>query len=176
MNTSNTHRFAATAIAILAFAATVTTTPAFAADGAPSVAEDSNASNASDGATADSGAKNKWLAAGLNFFIPGAGYVYNGKKPLYVSLPMIAGAVGLTYVEQIHKFSDGNTMQNHDSTAFMALFAAVLLINTGTAIDAWQEADAINKGGSKVSKLRLQLQPTANLNGDQLGLAVRGSW
>lgn len=43
--------------------------------------------------------KRPLLAAGLNWFLPGAGYAYNNAKPLYVTLPMMAGAVGLTYVE-----------------------------------------------------------------------------
>ena len=46
--------------------------------------------------TAHAGEKNRWLAAGLNFFVPGAGYIYNGEKPLYVSVPLVAGAVALT--------------------------------------------------------------------------------
>jgi hypothetical protein len=85
------------------------------------------------------------LAAGLNWFVPGAGYLYNGEKPVYVSLPMVAGAVGLTYVEQFHQFEGGNLM-THDPTAFKVMFASVLVLNTGVAIDAFREARAINNG------------------------------
>ena len=86
-------------------------------------------------------------AAGLNFVIPGAGYLYNGEKSLAISLPMIAGAAGLTYVEQIHQFENG-TLKDQDSTAFGVMFGAVLALNTGAAIDAWREAMAINGGGT----------------------------
>jgi len=120
--------------------------------------------------------KNRWLAAGLNFFVPGAGYIYNGNKPLYVSVPMIAGAVGLTYVEQFHKFGDDKTLADHDSTAFGALFAAVFLFNTATAIDAWQEADAINNAAGKSAAFNWRIEPTAGAGGDRLGLSIRGSW
>lgn len=91
--------------------------------------------------------KSPLLAAGLNWFLPGAGYLYNNEKPLYVSLPMIAGAAGLTYVEQIHTFEDG-TLKEQDPTAFNIMFASVLVLNTGAAIDAWQEAKSINDGRS----------------------------
>jgi hypothetical protein len=87
------------------------------------------------------------LAAGLNWFLPGAGYLYNGEKPVYVSLPMIAGAAGLTYVEQFHQF-EGGTLREQDPTAFNVMFASVLVLNTGAAIDAWREAKAINAGGT----------------------------
>lgn len=86
------------------------------------------------------------LAFGLNFFVPGAGYLYNGEKPVYVSLPMIAGAAGLTYVEQIHPFENGNLLET-DSTAFAVMFGAVFALNTGLAIDAFREAQAINGTG-----------------------------
>ena len=103
-----------------------------------------------EGATpvANSGGKKKipLLAAGLNWFIPGAGYLYNGEKPVYVSLPMIAGAAGLTYVEQIHTFEGGGNLQATDPMAFNIMFASVLAINTGVAIDAYREAKAINEG------------------------------
>jgi hypothetical protein len=88
--------------------------------------------------------KNQWVAAGLNWVLPGAGYAYNGEKPLYVTVPMMLGAVGLTYVENIHEFDDGKRLLDHDKTAFGVLFGAVLVINTALAIDAYQEAGAIN--------------------------------
>lgn len=106
------------------------------------------------------------LAAGLNFFLPGAGYLYNGEKPVYVSLPMMAGGVGLTYVEQFHQFEKGN-LQEQDSTAFGVMFGAVLILNTGTAIDAFREARAINgtavskRSGKDNTKRSVALSPTA---------------
>ena len=121
--------------------------------------------------------KNPWIAAGLNWFIPGAGYIYNGQKPLYATVPMVAGAIGVTYIEQIHKFHDGKTLMDHDGRAFGVMFAAILLLNTGLAVDAYQEAKQINQSGNTASKaFDLQLQPTASLNGDRIGLALSGSF
>src|SRR5262245_55187587 len=95
--------------------------------------------------------KNRFVAAGLNWVLPGAGYAYNGKEPLYVTVPMMAAAVGLTYAENFHKFSDGQTLLDHDKTEFGVLFGAVLVLNTALAIDAYREADAINRGGALTS-------------------------
>ena len=48
------------------------------------------------------------------------------------------GTLLLTYVEQVHRFSDGTTLMVHDPTLFKVLFATVLLINTAFAIDVCQ--------------------------------------
>ncbi len=88
--------------------------------------------------------KKPLVAAALNWFLPGAGYLYNGEKPLYVSLPMLAGVIGLTYVEQVHDFGGGNNLQATDSTAFLAMFGSVMALNTALAIDAYKEADSLN--------------------------------
>lgn len=91
--------------------------------------------------------KRPLLAAGLNFFIPGTGYIYNGRKPLYVSVPMILGAGGLTYAENFHRYGEsGQTLLEYDRTAFLILFGSVLVLNTGLAIDAYREAVSINDG------------------------------
>jgi len=92
--------------------------------------------------------KTPWLSAVLNFFLMGLGYVYNGKRIVLGALLTLA-AIGLTYVEQIHSFSDGNTLQAHDSNAFMIIFACVLLANTGLALDAFKEAKNINLENGK---------------------------
>lgn len=84
-----------------------------------------------------------WLSAILNFFLMGAGYIYNGKK-LIPGILLTIAAVGLTYVENFHTFSDGNPLQSHDSTAFGILFTCILLGNTGLALDAFNEAKEIN--------------------------------
>ena len=81
----------------------------------------------------------KWIATLLNFFFPGAGYlVYGHKVPL--SIMWLVGVICLTYVEQIHTFSDGATLQAHDSTAFGAMFVAVFVMNTAFAIDCYRVA------------------------------------
>lgn len=87
--------------------------------------------------------KKTWLAAVLNFFFMGLGYVYNGKR-LAIGILLTIGAVLLTYVEQIYVFADGNTLQGHDGKAFMIMALAVLVANTGLAIDAFNEAKAMN--------------------------------
>ncbi len=129
-------------------------------------------------ASAAADGKNKWLAAGLNFFVPGAGYMYNGKKPLYVTVPMIAGVVGLTYLEQFHDFGDGMTLKDYDSTAFGIMFAAVFVMNTAMAIDAYQEAGAINRARAKgLAGLRLDVKPIDASDGKRnFGLSLSGSF
>ena len=73
----------------------------------------------------------------------GVGYVYNGKKVL-LGVLLTAAAIGLTYVENFHTFSEAKNLQATDSTAFTILFVCVLLANTGLAIDAFKEAKEIN--------------------------------
>ena len=87
--------------------------------------------------------KKAWLSAILNFLFMGAGYIYNGKRVL-LGLMLTLSAFALTYVENFHKFADGNTLQDHDSTAFMILFGCVFLANTGLAIDGFKESREIN--------------------------------
>ena len=116
------------------------------------------------------------LAAGLNFFLPGSGYLYNGEKPLYVSVPMMAGAAGLTYVEQIHQFDNG-TLREQDPTAFAVTFGAVFVLNTGAAIDAWREAKAINlraAEGAAAAGPDVRLSPStfAGEQGPRYGLTL----
>ncbi len=122
--------------------------------------------------------KNQWLAGGLNFFFPGAGYMYNGDKPLYVTAPILAGSLGLAYVEQIHEFDDGNTLLEHDSTAFGVMFAAIFIANTGFAIDAYQEAGRINKREKATeTSLHFDLRPMKSSSGDQgFGLSLSGGF
>lgn len=88
--------------------------------------------------------KKGWLSAILNFFFMGLGYLYNGQRVLLGILLTLA-AVGLTYIEQFHVFADGTKLQAHDGTAFMIMFASVFILNTGLAIDGYQEAKKINQ-------------------------------
>jgi hypothetical protein len=91
--------------------------------------------------------KNKWISAILNFFFMGLGYLYNGKRKLLGALLTI-GAIGLTYVEQIHAFPSGDKLQALDSKAFGIMALCVFVINTGLAMDGYKEAQEINKGKS----------------------------
>ena len=78
--------------------------------------------------------KRPWLAALLNFFFPGAGYIYTGQRVL-LGVGWLLGAVGLTVVEQSHAFfpalgiaSPG--LQDGAPAAFSLMFATVFLMNT----------------------------------------------
>jgi hypothetical protein len=70
----------------------------------------------------------------LNFFFPGAGYLYIGRRVL-LAIGWLIGAVGLTYVE----FG----IKEAAPAYYWPMFAAVLLMNTMFAIDAWRETKAI---------------------------------
>ncbi|HCH65154.1 MAG TPA: hypothetical protein DFR83_20285 [Deltaproteobacteria bacterium] len=117
--------------------------------------------------------KKPLLAAGLNWFVPGAGYMYNGRKPALVTVPMMAGAAGLTYIENFHQF-DGGTLREIDSTAFAVTFGSVLVLNTGLAIDAYREAKNINEGRNR----KASLSPTtfADADGTRYGAELRFAW
>lgn len=88
--------------------------------------------------------KRPWISALLNFFFSGLGYIYNGNRNLFGILLTIA-SLGLSYLEQFHTFSDGKSLESHDSTAFGVLFASIFIANTGLALDAFKEAIKINK-------------------------------
>jgi len=87
--------------------------------------------------------KKAWLSGLLNFVLMGAGYIYNGKKALLGACLTLV-AIGLTYIENVHVFGDGNTLQAHDSTVFLILFGCVFIGNTALAIDGYREAKEIN--------------------------------
>ena len=70
----------------------------------------------------------------LNFFFPGAGYLYSGKRML-LGVGWLIGAVGLTYVE----FG----IKEAAPAYYWPMFAAVFLMNTMFAIDAWRETKGI---------------------------------
>lgn len=77
----------------------------------------------------------------------GLGYIYNGKRKL-LGILLSLSAIGLTYVENFYAFPDGNTLQLHDSKAFLILFACVFLANIALALDAFEEAKNINSKNS----------------------------
>lgn len=83
--------------------------------------------------------KKPWLAAILNFFFMGAGYIYNGKRSMTGILWTLA-AGGLTYVE----FG----IQEPLPELYFIMFASVFVANTAFAIDGYQEAKAINASSS----------------------------
>jgi hypothetical protein len=90
--------------------------------------------------------KNPYVAAGLNFFFPGSGYIYAGRKRA-LGVGFLLGAIGLTLVEQSDVFFPllgvGPTgLETALPAAFGLMFAAVFIMNTCFAIDAFQETRA----------------------------------
>ena len=75
--------------------------------------------------------KNPIIAALLNFFFMGPGYIYLGKK-VWLGLGFTIGAIALTYVEL--------SIQSINTQLYGIMFAAVFLVNTCFAIDAFREA------------------------------------
>jgi hypothetical protein len=86
--------------------------------------------------------KKPWLAALLNFFFMGPGYIYNGRRSL-LGVGWTITALMLTAVEQGPVFNGAN-LQTTSPTAFGLMFVAVFLGNTMFAIDGYREAQAIN--------------------------------
>jgi uncharacterized membrane protein len=83
--------------------------------------------------------KNPWFAAILNFFLMGAGTLYNGRRRA-VGAALTIGAAMLTYVEL--------NLQTAAPALFPIMFAAVFLVNTLLAYDGYTEAQAINAQAS----------------------------
>ena len=84
------------------------------------------------------------VAALLNFFFMGPGYIYNGKRAL-LGLGFTVTAVLLTIVEQGPVFAGGQGLKDVSPVAFGLMFVAVFLGNTMFAIDGFREAKAINE-------------------------------
>ncbi|NOQ76134.1 MAG: hypothetical protein GQ574_29305 [Crocinitomix sp.] len=80
--------------------------------------------------------KNPIVAAVLNFFFMGLGYIYSGTKVM-LGVGFTLGAIALTYVEL--------GIQEIDTALWGKMFAAVLLINTCFAVDVYRETKALKK-------------------------------
>ena len=76
--------------------------------------------------------KRSIAAALANFFLPGLGYLINGVRHPLMSLMFLAGVIGLTFVE--------TSLQAISTDLYWTMFAAVLVMNTAFAVDAWREA------------------------------------
>lgn len=76
------------------------------------------------------------IAATLNFFFPGAGYLLLGHKALLAAAWLI-GVVGLTYVE----FGIKAAAPEY----YLPMFVSVLVMNTAFAVDAFREGRAAAK-------------------------------
>jgi len=83
--------------------------------------------------------KRPWLAAVLNFFFPGAGVIYNGRRTI-LGVVWLVAVLSLTYVEQTLK-----TLSDPSAPGlYWLMFATVFVSNTAWAVDGWQEAQRIN--------------------------------
>lgn len=78
--------------------------------------------------------KNPWIAAILNFFFMGLGYIYNGPRRL-LGIGWTAAAIGLTAVE-LH-------IRHLMPHAWAVMFLSVLIANACFAIDGYREARRI---------------------------------
>jgi hypothetical protein len=78
--------------------------------------------------------KKTTIAAIANFFFPGAGYLILGVKRA-LALLWLAGVIALTIVE----FG----IRESEPTLYGVMFAAVLVMNTAFAIDAYQTGKAM---------------------------------
>ncbi|MFT4976187.1 MAG: hypothetical protein ACI8S6_002083 [Myxococcota bacterium] len=95
--------------------------------------------------------KNPWIAAVLNFFLPGAGYMYTGRRRL-LGAGWLLCAILLTVVEQSAGIFpalgiEAAGLQTAAPTVFNLLFVTVLLMNTVFAVDAYQEAKQLSAEG-----------------------------
>ena len=71
----------------------------------------------------------KWIATLLNFFLPGLGYLVAVPEQRCAGLFWLAGAIGLTVVEQ------GMGLQQALPGAFRLMFATVFVMNLGHAVN-----------------------------------------
>lgn len=76
------------------------------------------------------------IAAIANFFFPGAGYLILGVKRV-LAVMWLVGVIALTFVE----FG----IRESEPTLYGIMFAAVFLMNTAFAIDAYQTGKALEE-------------------------------
>lgn len=81
--------------------------------------------------------KRPWLAAVLNFFLMGAGTLYNGKRKA-LGIGLTIGALVLTWIEF--------QVQTAAPSLYPIMFGTVFFMNIFFAYDGFTEAKAINEG------------------------------
>ena len=74
------------------------------------------------------------VAAALNFFFPGSGYLLNGQRKV-LGLFFLAGAIGLTWVEL--------SVKTAAPELYWPMFGAVFVMNIAFAVDAFNEGRRI---------------------------------
>jgi len=86
-------------------------------------------------ATRNSPGHSEQFSPELNFFLMGAGTLYNGKRKA-AGIALTVGAILLTYVEL--------NLQSAAPSLFPIMFTAVFIINALLAYDGYMEAKAIS--------------------------------
>lgn len=81
----------------------------------------------------------KWAAVIANFFFPGLGYIIAVPRKRLHGVLWLAGAFGLTYVEQVAIGPQG--------AGFAVMFGSVLVMNTAFAYDVYQEVTLLQGAG-----------------------------
>mgnify|MGYP001619385247 CR=1 FL=1 len=76
--------------------------------------------------------KNPWIAGILNFFLLGAGYIYNGKR-IFLGVGLTLGALLLTYLEQIK-------IKEAAPDLFILAFISFFVLAVSCAYDGFKEA------------------------------------
>ena len=87
--------------------------------------------------------KNPWIAGILNFFLPGLGYLYAGRKKLFVSL----GFFVLTIIVTVYEWDDIiGIFSGKVSADFMLYIIAYPIV---FAYDGYVDATGVNKYQNK---------------------------
>ena len=85
--------------------------------------------------------KNPWVAAILNMFLFGGGYIYNGKR--------VGLGYALVLAVLLIRFGEISIFLTHLVTEkWLALMAGLVVLQFSLAADAYMEAKSINAGGS----------------------------
>ena len=85
--------------------------------------------------------KNPWVAAILNMFLFGGGYIYNGKR--------VGLGYALVLAVLLIRFGEISIFLTYLVTEkWLALMAGLVVLQFSLAADAYMEAKSINAGGS----------------------------
>lgn len=94
--------------------------------------------------------KNPWIAALLNLFFWGLGYLYNGKRTAFGVMLLIA-AFGLTVVSVLPSSSTNTSTSSLTATDYQLesisnfFSLSIFLVPLAFAYDAYKEAEEINQ-------------------------------
>jgi len=81
--------------------------------------------------------KKPWIAAILNLFLFGGGYIYNGKRP-GLGWALVVGLLLIRYGE-ISIYLTGLVFEK-----WLVMFSGLVLLQISLATDAYREAKGIN--------------------------------